>query len=134
MWRKLKYAIQRARKGYDDSDTWSFDSWFCRIAPKILRELAYYSDGYPEEYGSLEKWQREIYELATRIEELGKDWVWERNEWTKEYMEALEKKSKDKGVAYERWHSRMVELAEEQNKEVKDVFKKLGEVFYKLWN
>lgn len=49
-------------------------------------------------------------------------------------MEALEKKSKDKGVAYERWHSRMVELATEQDKEVKDVFKKLGEVFYKLWN
>ena len=134
MWRKLKYAIQRARKGYDDSDTWDFDLWFCRIAPKILRELAYYSDGYPEEYESLEKWQREIYGLATRIEELGRDWVWDKNEWTKEYMEALEKKSDDKGVAYEKWHSRMVELAAEQDKEVKDVFKKLGEVFYKLWN
>ena len=48
--RSIKYAYQRIRYGYCDSDTWSIDWWFLNVIPGMLEELRDNSIGYPNEF------------------------------------------------------------------------------------
>ena len=37
--KNLKWAWQRATKGYCEKDVWNIDSWFLSIIPYMLEEL-----------------------------------------------------------------------------------------------
>jgi len=39
MFNKIKYYIQRAKRGYADSDLWDFDDYLCGILPAALRKM-----------------------------------------------------------------------------------------------
>ena len=45
---KLKYIIQRAKKGYSDYDVYEIDTWFLSIMPKMLNELIKNSNSFPD--------------------------------------------------------------------------------------
>lgn len=47
IYREIKFGIQRAKKGYSSRDVWSFDEWFLRVVPKMLRDLEKMEHGYP---------------------------------------------------------------------------------------
>lgn len=45
--REIKWAFQRAIRGYSNKDVWSIDYFLCDIMPKMLRKLAKDSFGCP---------------------------------------------------------------------------------------
>ena len=45
--RSLKWAYQRATRGYADCDVWSIDIWFLSIIPNMLRDLEGFGNSYP---------------------------------------------------------------------------------------
>ena len=47
---KIRYAFQRATKGYCDLDVWNIDSWFLRVMPHMLSEFKDNLHGYPSEF------------------------------------------------------------------------------------
>jgi adenylate kinase family enzyme len=44
---KIKYFIQRGKRGYADCDLWSLESYLSKWLPKALRTMAKISHGYP---------------------------------------------------------------------------------------
>lgn len=44
---EIKFGIQRAKKGYSARDVWSFDDWFLKTIPNMLRDLEKMEHGYP---------------------------------------------------------------------------------------
>lgn len=47
IYRGIKHSYQRVVRGYSDSDSWDISRWFLGIAPKIIRQLAQETNGYP---------------------------------------------------------------------------------------
>jgi len=47
MFSKLKYFIQRGKRGYSDRDLWDFSSYLADMVSKGLRQLRKESLGYP---------------------------------------------------------------------------------------
>jgi len=45
--REIKFAVQRARRGFCDRDVWEINTWFLTILPKMLLELEKHHTGYP---------------------------------------------------------------------------------------
>jgi hypothetical protein len=50
VYRSVKYAVQRARRGYSDRDVWSLDHYLARVLAGGLRRLADTTHGHPAEY------------------------------------------------------------------------------------
>jgi hypothetical protein len=53
----LKYSVQRAFRGYADSDVWSVDNYLCEIMPSMIRQLKRITHGYPSHLNSPEEWE-----------------------------------------------------------------------------
>ncbi len=49
-YRRTKWTIQRARRGWSDRDCWSYSSHFLRTIPDILRYLKEHQHGVPYEF------------------------------------------------------------------------------------
>ncbi len=48
--REVKFAWQRAVRGYDDRASWSIDYWMAETLPPILRQLKKYAHGVPMQF------------------------------------------------------------------------------------
>ena len=70
--RSLKWAYQRATRGYADCDVWDIDIWFLSIIPNMLRDLESLGGGYPYGMTSIE-WHATLREMARCFEGAGKD-------------------------------------------------------------
>ena len=46
VYREIKFAVQRVRRGYSARDVWSFDDWFLNVIPNMLRDLSEMECGY----------------------------------------------------------------------------------------
>ena len=66
--RHFKWAWQRASRGYCDYDCFALDDYYLKLIPATLRELAKDTHGYPEEFGTIDKWQEEIIKIAEDFE------------------------------------------------------------------
>lgn len=68
--KSLKWAWQRATKGYCEKDVWNIDSWFLSIIPYMLEELKNDHVGFPGilKYGEGEKTYEEYSKQATEEE------------------------------------------------------------------
>ena len=45
---KVKYAFQRARKGYCDKDLWEIDTWFSTVFAAMMKEFSEKTQSYPD--------------------------------------------------------------------------------------
>lgn len=72
--RGLRMKIQRAIRGYNDEDLWSFDSYLKGVISKGLRQLATTTHSYPggEEW-TYEKWQEFLIEIADDLDAWNED-------------------------------------------------------------
>ena len=55
--RSIKYAFQRATKGYCDTDVWDLDKFYLHLLQSSLTELKDISHGYPKDCISPEEWK-----------------------------------------------------------------------------
>lgn len=62
--RRLKWAYQRATKGYCDYDVWDIDSWLSEIMHDMLKQLADISNGYPANFVGPQTWKMELRRMA----------------------------------------------------------------------
>jgi hypothetical protein len=59
---KMKYALQRLFRGWDDSSTWSLDEHLCRTLGAQLKHLAKTTHGWPQgdEFPEFTDWQKAL--------------------------------------------------------------------------
>ncbi|MBR3439102.1 MAG: hypothetical protein IKH13_06345 [Clostridia bacterium] len=69
----LKYAKQRAVRGFADCDTWDFNSYLKKLFADGLDYFAANLHSYPERYGSAENWEKELSRVASLVRKLDAD-------------------------------------------------------------
>lgn len=52
------FAKQRAKRGWDDSDTWSLDDTIVEFVLPRLKRFKKLNNGYPGEFHSLKEWNK----------------------------------------------------------------------------
>lgn len=153
LFRNIKYAWQRATKGYCLTDAWNMDDYLLHLIPNLLRELINDPAGaYPGSppFDSREKWTSWLWEMVERFEKLQVDWSEKYNEWDSEYDRLLAlhrfKEFVDDGIRIryddseeleevrKKWLARIKELREKQEMETRDVFAELAKYYYALWS
>jgi hypothetical protein len=120
-WRRnIKFAYQRIRYGYCDSDVWSIDYWFLKVMPGMLQQLKETTHGYPCFQGSIshalcgndvsenvdktgaKKWDDILSEMIFLFNEANEDTCTKKNKYEKEYDKAQEEFENKYGLFGER--------------------------------
>lgn len=88
----MRFARQRARKGYAAIDWWNMDNWFLEIIPNMLDELADRRCGYPgnEEFDTPEKWSTYLHNLANDLRMCTEDACDKLNEYYKDFLDSFD--------------------------------------------
>lgn len=88
---RLRWFIQRGRRGWAENDTWSLDSYICTVLSGALIRLADRNFAYPGEespWDTPEKWDTYLRDLSHRIGAWNADWFnTEAQETTRKAME-----------------------------------------------
>lgn len=67
--RFIKYAWQRASRGWADCDVWSMDDWFCDVVPGMLKQLADNKLGVPIDFEHhMDNWPKMLNQMAEDLE------------------------------------------------------------------
>ena len=66
----LKYAKQRVVRGFADCDIWDFSFYLKKLFSDGLDCIADDLHGYPESYGSVENWEKELRRIADLVRKL----------------------------------------------------------------
>lgn len=90
--RQLKWAYQRATRGYSDWDLWDLDSFYTQILINSLRDFAQKTNGHPGEM-TFEEWQILINTIANCFEESQEDLEDNLESWKR--MEQIRQKYVD---------------------------------------
>ncbi len=120
-WRRnIKFAYQRIRYGYCDSDVWSIDYWFLKVMPGMLQQLKETTHGYPCFQGSIshsacgndvsedidktgaKKWDDILSKMIFLLNEANDDTCTKRNKYEEEYDKAQEEFENKYGLFGER--------------------------------
>lgn len=86
--RRVRWFIQRGRRGWSDEDAWGIYYYLGDIIPQMLRHMAETTCSYPgvEPYETPEKWRVKLNELADKIgayremSEMPDGWTGEKEE------------------------------------------------------
>ena len=102
--RNIKFAYQRIKYGYCDSDVWSIDTWFLNVMPGMLQQLKETSHSYPNFEGSMshvicsngmtaddnnagvKQWEKILSEMIFLLNEANEDTCTKENKYEKEYL------------------------------------------------
>lgn len=117
---RLKWRIQRFKRGYSDSDCWDIDTWFYNIMPSILTTYLNTIHGWPgegifENINSFEDWKNEIRNLRNLFLECNYDTCSQVNQYEdfpfefnyKDFKNLIPEDQKDEWEAY---CNRLVEI------------------------
>lgn len=118
--RRIKFAWQRATRGFCDHDWWDLDNFYCNLMAHSLRHYASKTSGYsPSVAPTFEEYKERVLKLADCFEELARR---EENDGYPEDGSDEEKRQwfKDRNEAFTR--------------KTKEAFKELNEVFWSLWD
>ena len=92
----IKWAWERAIKGYAYCDLWSLDYYYMRLFASSLRDFAKKSMGYPygrTYYGitvtTFEQWQSMIEDLANLFEKAADEWYTDEEQAHTDYLEGM---------------------------------------------
>lgn len=135
--RNVKMAYHRMRYGWCAYDVWSFDSWFCSVAPPMLRYLAK-GVSYPDQnFKTIEEWHNWLNNMAEKLEKMQfDDWSDSKNEYSEAYHKSFENdwKSKKHEEIRKKYYDRAAEIAPTRQQDLKDVFLEFAEHFDELWD
>lgn len=63
-WHYARVFIQRGRRGYADSDLWSFDYYLAKVIGNGIKNLAKISHGYPDKFSTSEEYDAMLNEMS----------------------------------------------------------------------
>lgn len=69
--RTIKWARQRAIRGFSDWDTWDLSLFYAKAITDSLRHFAKHVNSFPCRYNDCSEWQRAINELADLFDKVG---------------------------------------------------------------
>ena len=101
---KIKWAWQRATRGYAECDTWDIYSWFLGVMPDMLEDMADTLNGYPVvnfsapddptdiciDDDGIDKWRAILREMAQHLRDADETVSSRTNRYEAEYEKALE--------------------------------------------
>jgi len=103
--RKIKWFIQRGKRGWADCDTWSFHTYVAKIIKEGTEYLLEHQHGYPSGLTD-ERWREILKEIVWAFDYLNnEDEIWWKNlrcfgsEYADEYRKKQRKKAR-KGLVY----------------------------------
>lgn len=144
-WRRnIRFAYQRIKYGYCDSDVWSIDLWFLNVMPGMLQHLKDTTHSYPCFQGSIshalcenvmseetdnegvKQWEAILSEMIFLLNEANEDTCTRENKYQKEYDKAQEEFDNKYGMFGEKLRTE-AEKAEEKKKGTHRIYM-LGDV------
>lgn len=136
-WRRVKFFIQRGRRGWADCDTWSLDHYLSRVVGESVHHLAEHSHGWPqsEKFPKYEDWQAHLHALADAY----LHWN-ELDDLDMQDFYGPEWKNPEHKGRYEpvgsgpEWHRELMERERQRRDETKTEMKKLIDVWGSLWD
>lgn len=147
----IRWAWQRASKGYCILDYTNFCEWFCQIAPPMLRDLAENGYGYPgnDTFDTPEKWHEWLNRMADQLEWCSETWREDHdiNEYKKPYFDEIERVIKTcKGTEWltkasekekqlsSKYYDREMELYEQSKEQLTKTMMEMSEHWNRLWD
>ena len=132
---KVKYAKDRARKGFCDYDLWDMDIFFVDLIIRSLEEHKEYTCGYPDgKYSSFEDWTNAIEEGIGHFKKYKYLMDDNNNVYYPAYMQAIRKEDdSDKQVIRDKFDAEGREMYEEAKNELRLGFEFLTENLGCLW-
>lgn len=142
--RNIRYAYQRATKGYCERDVWNLDYFYLKLFYSTLRELADTTHGYPAEFEDPELWSAMLREIAEHFNNANEDTVDfplaketdELHEKMLEFDIFSDKTKEDPRYQElrEAWFDKVKELANFRVLEKNIGFELLKKYFFDLWD
>lgn len=140
----IKYAFQRATRGYCDCDTWDLDAFYTDLFIESLKHFIEYSDCYPDEFGSFENWQAEINKMIDLFEHSREDafknefedaWreTFKSNGDLDECLEKINHPNNEQEELRKKFFAKEKENYEQAEKNKNEAMDMLKKYFYNLW-
>lgn len=141
---KIKWAFQRAKRGYSDCDVWGFCDWFLEVVPDMLDKLAeehhgtpisYLDDRFadPDDVGralTSEEWKEILTKMAKDFRNASELETEFTNEYEDEYLEQFAKAYSEKPADFRIESLKVLAqspLGQNYSKEEKAICKRRGE-------
>lgn len=132
---KVKYARDRASKGYCNYDLWDMDIFLVNLIIRSLEEHKEYTCGYPDgKYSSFEDWTNAIEEGINHFKKYKYLMNDDNNIYYLAYMQAVRKEDgSDKQMVRDKFDAESREMYEEAQNELRLGFEFLIENLRHLW-
>ena len=137
--RRIKWAWQRATKGYCDYDRWEYYQWMLTVLPNCLEEFKDKIMGHPLEYNE-EEWEQMLSEIINDFRFAGQD----RDTLNRYYdlftasIPYVTGKDKTSWDSVEYYRSKYLEQDTEircaQEEKLRNTFSKLVDIIWNLWD
>lgn len=134
----LKYAYQRATRGYCDADWYDMDRWMAYVLPSMFRDLANKGQAYPanERFQTREDWEAWLNAIADMIEQSAEEKLDHKNIYYEEWVKQIDIENFQRpNIELEKkYMDRYNELYQESQVKLIKAFTEIGENFYSLWD
>ena len=136
----IKYAFQRMKRGYADSDVWDLDYYFLTLFAESLSQFANEINGFPDNtFNTPEDWSRYILKIAQLF--------YQANDMNDYYEHPISDKVNeylDYDIEHitnnipedltEQWINESAENEKKRKEDFKKAWEMMGEVFFDLWD
>ena len=151
-YRTIKWAWQRATRGFSDLDCWDLYNFYLELFEASLKHLAECNVGCPNKYYDSSKpgdkgwmWRDILNKIANCFKEAHEDKTSYINPYKDEYLESLKLEKTSDGYyklnseeinkkLYEKYLEEEKKIFEWRNKNLKDGLDMLKEDFWNLWD
>lgn len=146
--RNLKYAYQRACRGYSDCDVWNLDSYLATLIAESLISLADDTVGYPISMSSPEAWDETLRNVAKHFSNYVNSsdeestnaflaYLNVKKELVERHPQATEEElmmvSPALRAVKDLWIKTYKKEAQADSENIRDGLKKLADIFQNLW-
>lgn len=95
--RKIKWSLQKIKRGYSDKDVWNIDLWFLDIMPRMLNQLKKTTHSAPLIKGTTEitchdKWKEILDRMIFLLNEMDEDKCSYKNPFEEEFNHYIKEK------------------------------------------
>lgn len=133
---KIKWFIQRGKRGYSDCDIFDMSYWFIQVIVPMLKQLKETKHGYPCDMTEKE-WDNQLDKMIKCFIEMSEDGCSMKNEYENKLFENIEwneEETEEHKELREEWLNREEEIWNYREKMKKEAFDLFSKHFWNLWD